>query len=376
MTASEIDRLRERIDDLDRMIVSLLAQRAQCALQAAEVKAGQGRSVFDPERERQVLARVGEIKADPLPPEAVKRIYREVVSACRGVQTPLKAAFLGPEGAFSHAAALARFGGSTIFRPQASIAQVFADVEAGRSEYGVVPVENSLNGAVDPTLDEWLQSDLKIRDEVLLPVELAVLSKETELGGVSRVYSHPQALAQCRDWLAANLPGAELAEAASTSAAARRVADEPKAAAVGSTVLAERYGLHVLAEHIQDRANNQTRFFVIGRQDAPATGRDKTSVLFSTAHCPGALQTALAPLAEAGVNLTRIESRPTREKAWEYVFFIDLEGHRTEDRVDRALDGLAKTARRYKLLGSYPAAEEQGGQSEPDQKRPLLTRIR
>jgi len=365
MNRRDISTLRSQIDQLDRQILDLLGQRADLALGIADWKQEHGWSAYDPERERLILDDLVATNRSALPEAAIRHIFGEIISACRAVQEPTTVAFLGPVATFSHMAAVKYFGRSCNFLPRRSISDVFRDVEHGQSAFGVVPAENSNQGAVGLTLDEWVTSDLKICGEILLPVSHALLSRGKDLASIQQVLSHPQALAQCRAWLSRNLPGADLVETASTAAAAQQAVEEQSSAAIGCEMLADQYGLSMLARNIQDQALNLTRFFILGRLECPPGNRDKTSILFIAAHRPGALHEALSPLAEAGVNLTRIESRPTQNRPWEYVFFADLEGHQSSDRVCQALAALSQRVEHFKILGSYPAAEA-NNESESD----------
>ena len=358
MNPDKLLKLRNEIDGLDRKILDLLAQRAAAALEISTLKSQNGWAVYDPKREREVLGRLADDNKTPLPDASIKKIFGEIISACRAVQKPTTVSFLGPEDTFTHLAAIQHFGRSVAFFPRGNISDVFREVEHGRSEFGVVPAENSTNGAVSLTLDEWVRSDLMICGEILLSISQCLMSRESDISQVQRVFSHPQALAQSRAWLARNLGAASLVEMQSTAAAAIRAGEENQCAAVGGEMLAERYGLEILARNIQDRPVNLTRFFVLGRQTCPPSGRDKTSVLFTTKHEPGSLYHALTPLAQAGLNLTRIESRPTQDRPWEYYFFIDFEGHQEDDSIRGALEELKKMADVCRVLGSYPAAED------------------
>lgn len=357
MSESDIDGLRQEIDALDRSILDLMGKRAALAMDIGRLKENSGRSPFDPGRERDLLAALCGLNKSPLSEAAVRRIFLEIMSACRAIQGPTRVSFLGPAATFSHMAALSHFGGSCIFLPRGSISDVFREVTGGRADFGVVPVENSIEGAVGLTLDELAVSELKVCGEIFLPVSQALMSREEDLSRIRRVYSHPQALAQCRGWLAGNLPEAALVETQSTAAAAMRSVGEEGSAALGSEMLAERHGLKVLAGDVQDRPFNLTRFLVLGRLECPRSGRDKTSIIFTLPHQPGALRQVLSPLAEAGINLTRIESRPAKNGSWEYIFFVDFEGHLSDEGVREALAGLASVVVEFKLMGSYPAGE-------------------
>ncbi len=286
-------------------------------------------------------------------------------------------AFLGPEATFCHQASLAYFGRSCRFLPCDSIPDVFRQVELGKAHFGVVPIENSTEGAVGTTLDELAGSGLKISGEAVLRISHALMSKEEDLAEIEKVYSHPQALAQCQGWLRRNLPGRTLVPTSSTASAAGLVSQDRHSAAVGSAVLAEIHGLAILADQIQDLSLNLTRFLVLGTEDVSPTGQDKTSVLFATSHNPGALKDALGPFSDQGINMTRIESRPSKQAPWEYVFFVDIEGHRLDISVRKALDSLARCTARLKVLGSYPMARPNSSActSPADGQRPELVAV-
>ncbi|MCB2189223.1 MAG: prephenate dehydratase [Deltaproteobacteria bacterium] len=354
--SDKLAKIRLEIDELDQRLVALLNQRACLALEVARTKAAGGVEEFAPAREHQVLSRLARENRGPLANEALQGVFSEIIGACRSLQRALKVAYLGPETTFTHQAALRRFGGTSQFAAQRSIEDVFQEVERGHSEVGVVPVENSSEGGVSVTLDQFLVHDLTVCGEIYTPIRHMLMSRTRELDAVKKVYSHPQALAQCRQWLSRNLPQAALVEAASTVAAARLAAAEPGTAAVGSRLAARRLDLPILAEGIQDNPHNMTRFFVLGRQACPATGEDKTSVLFVTHHHPGALFGALKPLSDRGLNMTRIESRPIKDRPWEYAFFVDFEGHRDDEVVAVTLSEMESHLEYLKVLGSYPRA--------------------
>jgi len=358
MNDQDLAPLREGIDELDRRLLDLLNQRAELVLKIGLAKADRNQWVLDPRREKEVLENLAAANPGPLTQRALNNIFGEVISACRSLQEPVRVAFLGPELSFCHQAGLNRFGRSAGFLARATIADIFGAVESGQAGWGVVPVENSTEGAVNSTLDRLVDSDLTISGELTLSVGLALISGEEDLAGVDLVASHPQALAQCRGWLSRNLPRVALVDAASTSEAARTAAGRRGMAAVGSELLARRYELNLLAQDIQDLRPNWTRFWIISRQPAAPTGDDKTSLMLATDHRPGSLQRALTPLAEAGLNLTRIESRPSRRQPWDYLFFLDLEGHREEDQVRAGLEALARQADQVKVFGSYPKGDK------------------
>jgi chorismate mutase/prephenate dehydratase len=356
MTAATkvIERLRRRIDRIDDRILELLEERARAAREIGRWKATDGSGIYVPSREKKIVERLAR-KRQVLPAAAVRAVFREVISACRGFERGLRVSYLGPEATFSHMAARNHFGSGAIFVPAASIPAVFEDVEQGRADYGLVPIENSTDGVVTYTLDRFLESDLRIAAEVCLEVNHCLLARAPDLRRIRRVLSHPQGLAQCRHWLAAHLPQASLHETASTARAAAEAARHPDVAAIASRMAAEVYGLAVVAENIQDLSFNATRFVVIGHEDsARISGDDKTSAVFSVRDEVGILHRMLEPFARNRINLTRIESRPLKGKPWEYVFFVDFLGHRRERRVARALEALARRCLMLKVLGSYP----------------------
>ena len=353
--SEDLDALRGRIDAVDDRLLELLNERAALARRIGELK-GDG-PVYRPEREAQVLRRLRAANPGPLAGDSVERVFTEVISACRAVESALTVAFLGPRGTFSEEAALKRFGSGVQGVPCASIDEVFRQVEARQAGYGVVPVENSTDGAVGRTLDLLLATTARICGEVLLPVHQCCLRRAADSGEVVRIYAHSQSLAQCHEWLGQRYPRAERVAVASNAEAARLASQEPGTACIAGRSAAALYALEVLAENIEDNPSNTTRFAVIGHQPVAPSGRDKTSLATSTRNRPGAMYDLLAPLAEHGVSMTRLESRPSRTGMWEYVFFVDLEGHEQDAPVAAALDGLRERAAFLKVLGSYPAAE-------------------
>lgn len=353
--------VRESIDAIDAEILALMNRRAQCAQQVGEIKMhfGQGGHIYRPEREAQVLNRLQELNRGPLPNESVTFFFRELMSACLALERPLSVACLGPLGSFSESASVKHFGHAAALLPQPNFDEVFRQVESGQADYGVVPVENTTGGAVGRTLDLLLTTPLKICGEVVLRVHQNLLSQAKSLEDINVVYSHAQSLSQCHEWLNRMLPKAKRVAVDSNSLAAQKAAQESGVAAIAGIAASERYGLTALATHIEDEPNNTTRFLVLGRHDAGSTGlggRDKTSLILSAPNRTGALQSLLAPLAEAGVSMTRLESRPARHSLWEYVFYVDIEGHRETPSVKAALDELAARAAFLKVLGSYPCA--------------------
>jgi chorismate mutase/prephenate dehydratase len=346
--------LRDRIDGLDEEMLQCVNARAKIAHEIGALK--QNGAIYRPEREAQVLRRLQALNRGPLPAAAVARLFTEIMSACRALEESFAVAFLGPRGTFSEEAAIKHFGGSTGKVVAGSIDEVFRKVEAGSAGYGVVPVENSTEGAVGRTLDLLLATPLKICGEIALPVHHHLLAKDAGAAEPVRIYSHAQSLAQCHDWLEQNHAGVARVPVVSNAEAARLAAAEPGTAAIASRAAAELYGLDVLASNIEDDPTNTTRFLVIGTHDAACSGRDKTSLVMSAPNRPGAVHALLSPLAEHGVSMTRLESRPSRTGLWEYVFFVDLEGHQAEPHVARALAQLQSLAAFLKVLGSYPIA--------------------
>lgn len=351
-----LDDWRSRINDLDERILDLLNQRARAALAIGELKRQQALPYFVPEREAQVVGRVLALNRGPLGEEAVRMIWREILSASLALEQALHVAYLGPAGTYTHQAAIQRFGSSAELSPVRTIGEVFDDMERGRADFGVVPIENSTEGAVNVSLDRLMDSELLITGEVVLEIAHQLLSRAADLAEVKMVCSHPQALAQCRQWLAANLPDVPGQETPSTTAAAERAREDPTAAAIASGLAARLYDLPILRQRIEDNPHNSTRFLVLGRRPVAPTGRDKTSILFSMRNEPGVLYRILEPFARAGLNLTKIESRPTKRRPWEYVNFVDFEGHADTDAVRTALDEVRQRCQFLKVLGSYPAA--------------------
>jgi chorismate mutase/prephenate dehydratase len=356
----EIARCRAAIDRIDQRLVALLNRRARLAQRIGRRKAARRATAFVPDRERRVLGNVVRGSAGPLPDRALTDIFREIISASRALEQPLRVAYLGPEATFTQAAARAYFGAAAAYDPVDSIPEVFAAVEAGRADVGVVPVENSTEGVVAHTLDMFVESPLQICAEVELRVRHCLLAARPGLTGIRRIVSHPQSLAQCRRWLATACPGVPTEAVASNARAAQLAAGDRRTAAIAGVMAAERYGLEILADGIQDDPSNTTRFLVLGRRDAPrATGADKTSILFTVRDEIGVLHRMLRPFAHHRINLCGIESRPRRGKPWEYVFFIDLRGHRRQAAVRRALESLGRYCLTLKVLGSYPSASLQ-----------------
>lgn len=357
----ELGSIRARIDDIDQRIHQLLNERARCAQEVGLSKRGEGLTTADfykPEREAQVLRKAIERNQGPLRNEEIARLFREIMSACLAQQEPLKVGFLGPEGTFSQQAVLKHFGHSVRALPLPAISEVFEEVQAGHADFGVVPIENSTEGTVNHTLDMFLNSPLKICGEIELRIRQHLMGRMQGLQKIVRVCSHPQSLAQCRQWLDEHLSNIERVPVSSNAEAARRARDEDGTAAIAGEAAAEVYGLNVLVPEIEDTVDNTTRFLVIGRKLFSASGHDKTTLLVSAGNTqsPGALHRLLGPLAENGVTMTRIESRPSRKRKWDYVFFIDVVGHAEQPPLKTALDNLKQASTLFRVLGSYPAA--------------------
>ncbi len=355
--------LRQAIDAVDDQVLALLNRRAGLAAEVGRLKSEVApEALFHaPKREREVLARLEAANGGPFPDAAVRTIFQEIMSACLSLEKPLRVAFLGPEGTFTHLAARHQFGGSSQALPQGTIQAVFQAVERARADYGVVPVENATEGAVDSTLDAFLESPLRICAEILLPVDQALLVRPgLDLASVRRVYSHAQGLGQCSRWLESHIPRADRIEAPSTTEAARLAREDGEGAAVASELAAELFGLQVAETKIQDLAANATRFLVLGPRSAEPTGRDRTTLLALARDGSGALLRLLEPLARRGLNLSRIQSRPTRRNLWEYAFFLDVEGHAEDPPMAEALVELQHACASLKVLGSYPQAVGEG----------------
>jgi len=349
-----IEELRKEIDRIDLQILNLLNERGRKILEIARLKSRLGKRYYVPEREKFILSRLARENCGPISEEGLKTIYREILSVCRNLESPLKVAYLGPEGSFTHLAAIEKLGSSIELIQAGDIAEVFRQVEKDEVDLGVVPVENSSEGVVTYTLDMFVDSPLKIVNEIMLEITHYLASREKDIRRIKKVYSHPQAFGQTRIWMRNNLPNVKIVEVDSTSEAARLCALERGSAAITGKWAAEKYGLSILRSHIEDLAHNTTRFLILGKEQARRTGRDKTSVIFSVRDRPGALYRCLSVFAKANINLTKIESRPSKKKVWDYIFFIDLEGHIEEPRIKRALDNLEKFCVYMKILGSYP----------------------
>lgn len=351
--------LRARIDAIDDALLKLWSERAGIAQEVGRTKKGE--KIYRPEREAQIVRRLREANPGPLSADTVERLIREVMSACRALEETPRVAYLGPAGTFSQQAVVKQFGQAVETFAEADIDACFQAVETGRADFAVVPVENSTEGAVGRTLDLIVTSPLRVCGEVVLPIHQTLMRKTDQLEGITRVYGHAQSLAQCQQWLAQHLPHAERVPVVSNAEGARRAAEEANAATLGAEAAAGLYGLAVVKHRVQDESSNTTRFLVLGKTDAPPSGRDKTSLVMGAKNQPGAVVELLRPLAEAGISMSRLESRPARRETrgaggWEYLFFVVCEGHRQEAQVSAALAEIESRAAFLKILGSYPAA--------------------
>ena len=357
-TMDSLKELREQIDAIDEQLLGLLNRRAEVALEVGKVKSKKRKNFHAPRREQEVLERLEKLNKGPFPTDALRSVYREIMSASLALEEPVKVAYLGPQATFTHLACMKSFGDSALYVPVKSISEVFETVERGHVHYGIVPIENSTEGVVNYTLDMFLDSDLTIISEVLLEISHHLMNQSGEMGAVEKVYSHPQPVAQCRRWIEEHLSHVPIIDVQSTAKAAQMAADDPTAAAIASEAAVNFYGLRVIQKRIEDNVNNYTRFLTISKELAERTGCDKTSVVFSFKNQPGALFNMLRPFEENGINLTKIESRPSRKKAWEYVFYVDMEGHVNDAPVKAAIALLEESCFFLKVLGSYPRARK------------------
>ena len=355
----KLGNIRDRIDSIDTQILQLLSDRANCAEEVAVTKREAGEKdikFYRPEREAQILRRVSEINAGPLDNEKVTAIFREIISSCLALEQQIKVAYLGPAGTFTESAAKKHFGTAVGTVPFMLIPEVFRQVEAGTADYGVVPIENSTGGIISHTLDRFINSPLKICGEIHLAIHQNLMSLSKDMGGVTRIYSHEQSLMQCRDWLDRNHPGVARIAVASNAEAARLASEDSNAAAIAGENAASLYDLKIISPHIEDSPNNVTRFLVIGKEDVPASGNDRTSILISTRNRSGALYHLLEPLMRHGLDMTRIESRPAPDTHWDYFFFMDLNGHLSNEAMQLALKDLEAESEYVRVLGSYAKA--------------------
>lgn len=354
---SRIIPLRKSIDEIDVEILDLMNRRLLFAKKIGEIKEQKGEKVLDTARESNIINRLLSLNKGPLSKNALHHVFAEIIASSREVQKKEIITYLGPEATFTHIAAMNHFGHTVFFVPQAGIRDIFGEVEKGACTYGVVPVENSIEGTVNYTLDLFFESDLKICAEIYLTISHDLLSKTDNLKDIAKIYSHPHAFAQCRRWIGKNLSESVLEECSSTARAAQKAAENPKSAAIAAREAAQMYGLNVVASRIEDFSRNITRFLVIGHDDMHRTGNDKTSIMFATSHVPGALYKVLGPIAEAGINMVKLESRPTKYENWNYFFFVDIEGHIEDSNVKETLERMKRLCMYIKYLGSYPRAK-------------------
>jgi len=352
-----LEELRKQINELDHRLVQLLNERARVVIEIGKLKNKTGKPIYSPEREKQVFARIAEANQGPLPDKCLIAIWRELMSGSFALERPLRIGYLGPGGSFSHTAAMLKFGQSVEYEPLADIISIFDEVSKGHCDLGLAPIENTTGGGVIETLDALIESDVKVCAEVLLAIHHNLLAN-CSLAEIETIYSKPEVFAQCRNWLSATVKQVETIAVASTAKAAQMTAEQPKAAAIGSKVAAELYGLKIICENIEDNTNNITRFLVISREDAKPTDEDKTAILFSTAHKAGALADVLEVFKKYNINLTNIESRPSKKRQWEYYFFVDFVGHRTDKQVQDGLEEARKHCLQLSVLGSFPRATE------------------
>ena len=351
-----LNELRNKLDEIDKKVVGLLNKRARLILKVGRIKTRDKKEIFVPEREKEIYRKIASANKGPLSNSSFEAIYREIMSSALSLEKPLKVSYLGPEATFTHLASLKKFGASIEHKSCNTITDVFTEVERLRCDYGVVPIENSVEGMVNHTLDMLIESDLKICSEILLEVSHSLLA-DCPLSKVKKVYSNPQVFGQCRLWLESNLPGRELVEVSSTTRAALIASGEKNSAAIASEFAGKIYKLKTIVRSIEDSSHNITRFLVIGKTMAGRTGKDKTSIMFSVRDRVGALYAMLTPFKKYNINLTKIESRPSKKKPWQYYFFVDLQGHCQDKKVVEALDSLEKECQYLKILGSYPMEE-------------------
>lgn len=354
MAAKNLNDLRKQIDKIDSSIVNLLNKRGTVSHKIGEVKRGKGQPIYSPGRESMVYKKVQKLSGGILPDESIKAIYSEIMSACIALEEAKKIAYLGPEMTFTHQAALKKFGSSVDYVSCESISKVFAEVEKGNADYGVVPIENSTEGAVNHTLDMFTSSPLMICSEVFLPIRHSLLCRRKDIRTIKKIYSKQEVFGQCRGWIEKHLPGAELRSVDSTAKAAHVASKEAASACIASDLVLKKYKLQLVARSIEDSATNVTRFLVIGDHISAKAGNDKTSIMFSVKDRPGILHDMLSAFKKAGINLTKIESRPSKKGLWKYYFFIDLEGHCEDKKVKKTLEDLEKKCHFLKVLGSYP----------------------
>lgn len=354
----ELKKLRKQIDQIDETILELINKRALLAKEVGEIKKKNNLPIFVPSREKEIFERIEKLNKGPLSNDTVKHIFREIISACRSIEENIKVAYLGPKATFTHQASLKYFGSAVDHIPVSTIKDVFEEIVKKKADFGVVPVENTIEGVVNYTLDMFLDYDLKIIGEVILEISLHLMSINTNINEIQKIYSHKFAIAECRDWLLKNMPHAQIIEVESTAKAAEMARDDYEAAAIASESAATVYGLHILERKIDKHLYNFTRFLIIGKDIPQPTGNDKTTFIFSVKNEVGALYKALEPFYKNQINMTKIESRPSKKEAWDYIFFTDIEGHIQDDKVSKTLQELKSNVPFFKILGSYPKAQD------------------
>ncbi len=357
MSIQKLQELRKKIDEIDDRMLDLLNKRAGIVIEIGNIKKTEKLDFHSPSREREIIERLTSRNQGPFPQDTLKAVYREILSSSLSLERPLKVAYLGPRATFTHMAGMQQFGLAAQYIPVESIKDVFHEVERGRADYGVVPVENSTEGVVNYTLDMFIDSDLKIAAEIMLEVSQNLMNKSGKLEDIKKIFTHPQVPGQCRDWLDKNMAGVPMLDAPSTARAAEIAAEDHATAAIASEMAAMLYSLQIVARGIQDNTNNYTRFLVIAAKSPGRTGRDKTSIMFSIKDRVGALYDMLSPFAGAGINLTRLDARPSGRKVWDYVFFLDMLGHIEDTGVSEAIEALKKDCLFLKVLGSYPKSQ-------------------
>ncbi|MCS7214741.1 MAG: prephenate dehydratase [Thermodesulfovibrio sp.] len=357
MENEKLQNLRDKIDKIDTEILKLLSQRGKLAIKIAEIKKTQGLSFYDPVREKNIIDKILKLNKGPFSDDVIKTLFREILSATLALQESQKISYLGPEGTFTHLAAIKYFGSFAQFEPEDNIKNIFECVEKGLTKFGVVPIENSNEGTVTYTLDMFMQYEVKIAGEIIIPITHNLLSLTGQKEKIKKIYSHPHARAQCREWLRKNMPEIPVYDVASTAEAARQASLDEEVAAIASDFAANIYGLKFIAKHIEDYKNNFTRFFILGKTFPGKTGSDKTSIMFSLQDKPGALYNALKPFKDSGINLTKIESRPAKMRKWEYIFFVDFIGHIEDEVVKSTLEDVKNQCIELVHLGSYPIFE-------------------
>ncbi|RJP95163.1 MAG: prephenate dehydratase [Desulfobacteraceae bacterium] len=353
-----MNHLRQTINGIDETVLSLINKRLLVAKEIGEIKKEQNTYVYDKIRENEIMDRLAQLNTGPLKAQALHQIFTNIISASREIQTPTTISYLGPEATFTHVAAMDLFGHSAEYVPQTSIRDVFMEVAKGKCDYGVAPVENSIEGAINHTLDLFFESDLRICAEKYLNISHALLSRSSDIKDIEVIYSHPQPFAQCRAWIRKNLPNAALIDCNSTAHAAQKAFQEKNTAAIANSEAAHIYGLQILESGIEDYSHNITRFLLVGRDEPRPTGEDKTSIMFAISHVPGALYKILQPIADSGINMSKLESRPTKHENWSYFFFVDFDGHIEDDTIKRTIEQMKPYCKYLKWLGSYPRAQE------------------